>query len=53
MFDYESLRIIWWAILVFLICGFAVMDGFDFGIAMLHRPLPIPSPSLPPLPDGP
>lgn len=35
MFDYESLRIIWWGILVFLICGFAVMDGFDFGIAML------------------
>lgn len=35
MFDYETLRIIWWAILVFLICGFAVMDGFDFGIAML------------------
>jgi cytochrome d ubiquinol oxidase subunit II len=35
MFDYEWLRIIWWGILVFLICGFAVMDGFDFGIAML------------------
>ena len=35
MFDYESLRIIWWGILVFLICGFAVMDGMDFGIAML------------------
>ena len=25
MFDYESLRIIWWGILVFLICGFAVI----------------------------
>lgn len=35
MFDFETLRIIWWAILVFLICGFAVMDGFDFGIGML------------------
>ena len=35
MFDYESLRIIWWGILVFLVCGFAVMDGFDFGIGML------------------
>ena len=35
MFDYELLRIIWWGILVFLICGFAVMDGFDFGIGML------------------
>ena len=35
MFDYETLRVIWWAILVFLICGFAVMDGFDLGIGML------------------
>jgi cytochrome d ubiquinol oxidase subunit II len=35
MLDYETLRIIWWAILVFLICGFAVMDGFDLGIGML------------------
>lgn len=35
MFDYETLRILWWAILVFLVCGFAVMDGFDLGIGML------------------
>jgi len=35
MFDYETLRIIWWAILVFLVCGFAVMDGFDLGIGIL------------------
>jgi len=35
MFDYETLRIIWWAILVFLICGFAVLDGFDLGIGLL------------------
>ncbi len=35
MFDYETLRIIWWALLVFLVCGFAVMDGFDLGIGML------------------
>ncbi|MEQ1635466.1 MAG: cytochrome d ubiquinol oxidase subunit II [Methylococcales bacterium] len=35
MLDFETLRIIWWAILVFLICGFAVMDGFDLGIGML------------------
>lgn len=33
--DYETLRIIWWAILGFLLTGFAVMDGFDFGVAML------------------
>lgn len=35
MFDYETLRIIWWGILVFLVCGFAVMDGFDLGIGIL------------------
>lgn len=35
MFDFETLRLIWWAILVFLVCGFAVMDGFDLGIGML------------------
>ncbi|MEQ1558099.1 MAG: cytochrome d ubiquinol oxidase subunit II [Methyloglobulus sp.] len=35
MFDYETLRVIWWAILAFLVCGFTVMDGFDLGIGML------------------
>jgi cytochrome bd ubiquinol oxidase subunit II len=35
MFDFETLRILWWAILVFLICGFAVLDGFDLGIGIL------------------
>lgn len=35
MFDYETLRIFWWAVLVVLVCGFAVMDGFDLGIGML------------------
>lgn len=35
MFDYETLRIIWWGLLVFLVCGFVVMDGFDFGIGIL------------------
>jgi cytochrome d ubiquinol oxidase subunit II len=35
MFDYETLRIIWWGILLFLVCGFTVMDGFDLGIGML------------------
>ncbi|WP_374086987.1 cytochrome d ubiquinol oxidase subunit II [Methylomicrobium lacus] len=35
MFDFETLRIIWWAILVFLVCGFAVLDGFDLGIGIL------------------
>jgi cytochrome d ubiquinol oxidase subunit II len=39
MFDYESLRVIWWLILGILLIGFAVMDGFDFGIAALIRVL--------------
>ena len=32
--DYESLRLIWWALLGVLLIGFAVMDGFDLGVAM-------------------
>lgn len=39
MFDYETLRVIWWALLGVLLIGFAVMDGFDFGIAALLRVL--------------
>ena len=33
--DYESLRVIWWLFLGVLLIGFAVMDGFDLGVAML------------------
>ena len=32
--DYESLRVIWWILLGVLLIGFAVMDGFDLGVAM-------------------
>lgn len=35
MLDLESLRFIWWFLLGFLFIGFAVTDGFDFGVAML------------------
>ncbi len=35
MIDYEILRLIWWALLGILLGGFAVMDGFDLGIAGL------------------
>ncbi|MFY9287955.1 MAG: cytochrome d ubiquinol oxidase subunit II [Alphaproteobacteria bacterium] len=35
MFDYEILRLIWWAVLGVLLMGFAVMDGFDMGSASL------------------
>ncbi|RXF73191.1 cytochrome d ubiquinol oxidase subunit II [Hansschlegelia zhihuaiae] len=34
-FDYELLRLIWWALLGALLIGFAVMDGFDLGVATL------------------
>ncbi|KTD08971.1 cytochrome d ubiquinol oxidase subunit II [Legionella gratiana] len=32
--DYETLRIIWWVLLGVLLIGFAIMDGFDLGVAM-------------------
>lgn len=32
-FDYSTLRVIWWAVLGFLLVAFAVMDGFDLGVA--------------------
>jgi cytochrome bd ubiquinol oxidase subunit II len=35
MFDYEIMRLIWWALLGILLIGFAVMDGFDLGVATL------------------
>ena len=35
MIDYETLRLIWWALLGVLLIGFAIMDGFDLGIGML------------------
>ncbi|BCA62277.1 cytochrome d ubiquinol oxidase subunit 2 [Sphingomonas sp. HMP9] len=35
MFDYETLRLIWWALLGTLLIGFALTDGFDLGVAAL------------------
>src|SRR6201995_2763926 len=35
MLDYESLRLLWWALLGVLLIGIAVMDGFDMGTAIL------------------
>jgi cytochrome d ubiquinol oxidase subunit II len=35
MFDFETLRLIWWFLLGFLLAGFAIFDGFDFGVAAL------------------
>ncbi|GAB2936132.1 cytochrome d ubiquinol oxidase subunit II [Hafnia psychrotolerans] len=37
MFDYESLRFIWWALIGVLFIGFAVTDGFDMGVGILVR----------------
>ncbi|HSN18530.1 MAG TPA: cytochrome d ubiquinol oxidase subunit II [Gammaproteobacteria bacterium] len=31
--DYETLRLIWWLFLTVLLTGFALMDGFDLGVA--------------------
>jgi cytochrome d ubiquinol oxidase subunit II len=35
IFDYENLRLVWWLLLGVLLIGFAVMDGFDLGVAAL------------------
>ncbi|MBO9713289.1 cytochrome d ubiquinol oxidase subunit II [Sphingomonas sp.] len=35
MFDYETLRVIWWVLLGVLLIGFALTDGFDLGVAAL------------------
>ncbi|MGY3878727.1 cytochrome d ubiquinol oxidase subunit II [Aeromonas enteropelogenes] len=32
--DYATLKLIWWALLLFMMVGFIVMDGFDLGVAM-------------------
>ena len=35
LIDYETLRIIWWALLGVLLIGFALTDGFDMGVGAL------------------
>jgi cytochrome d ubiquinol oxidase subunit II len=37
MFDYGTLRVIWWALLGILLIGFAVTDGFDLGLGASFR----------------
>ncbi len=37
--DYATLRVLWWAILGMLLIGFAILDGFDFGVAALLKSL--------------
>jgi cytochrome d ubiquinol oxidase subunit II len=35
LINYEYLRLIWWLFLGVLLIGFAIMDGFDLGVATL------------------
>jgi cytochrome d ubiquinol oxidase subunit II len=39
MFDYETLRVIWWLLMGIVLIGFAVMDGFDLGAVAFVRVL--------------
>ncbi|WP_226810259.1 cytochrome d ubiquinol oxidase subunit II [Candidatus Vallotia lariciata] len=33
--DYPTLKVIWWALIGFLLLGFALTDGFDMGVGIL------------------
>lgn len=35
VFDYATLKVIWWAVVGLLIVGFAILDGFDLGVGVL------------------
>ncbi len=35
MIDYEFLRFVWWILIIVLLIGFAVTDGFDMGVLAL------------------
>ena len=35
MFDYETLKVIWWLLVGVLLVGFAIMDGHDMGVGTL------------------
>jgi cytochrome d ubiquinol oxidase subunit II len=37
IFDYETLKLIWWLFVGVLLIGFALTDGFDLGVAALLR----------------
>ena len=41
VFDYATLKVIWWAVVGLLLVGFAILDGWDLGVGML---LPIRRP---------
>jgi len=35
MFDYETLKMLWWLLIGVLLIGFVITDGFDMGVAAL------------------
>ncbi|MEX8497143.1 MAG: cytochrome d ubiquinol oxidase subunit II [Leptothrix ochracea] len=35
LFDYETLKVIWWLLVGLLLVGFAIMDGHDMGVGAL------------------
>ena len=35
MFDYATLKVIWWLLVGILLIGFAIMDGHDMGVGIL------------------
>jgi len=37
LFEYSTLRVIWWLLLGVLLIGFAIMDGFDLGVGATFR----------------
>lgn len=36
MFELQTLQFIWFTIFVVLVIGYAILDGFDLGVGMLH-----------------
>lgn len=39
LFDYETLKFIWWLLIGVLFIGFAIMDGMDMGVGIVLRAL--------------
>jgi cytochrome d ubiquinol oxidase subunit II len=35
VFDYATLKVIWWVVVGILLVGFAILDGWDLGVGML------------------
>lgn len=37
LFDYETLKLIWWLLVGALLIGFAIMDGHDMGVCRYYH----------------